>query len=698
MQRREFLSKMAVSAAVLPYAALADGTYEGTVTGDGRPLADVVVTDGLACTTTDRQGRFKLPRRPLAKFLSVTVPSGWRAEDRHYRAVGEGKFDFRLVAWKPSAAKSSTFLQLTDSETTGVVGWRPQLIAAADKGDAAFVVHTGDICRKDGMEAHARELNSKTVGRPVYYCVGNHDLSGENGSGESVFEGLFGPCWYSFDAGGVHFVVTPMPNGDHRPSYTLEMVADWLRNDLAYVPKDRPVVVFNHMILNQWSKTDYGRKIGGGSACLDIAAACKLSAFVYGHTHHSYFRRRRGVALISTATPNKGGIGHDPAVFRLVTVASDGKTVARSVYYPQADWTPSRAGARWETSLDAPVLFGAPAVADGRVFVATLDEDGLGTGAVAALAADSGKVLWKAPMENSVKGSVVAFDGKVFAQDVDGHVCAFSAATGKSVWRHDLPDSSWRPVMAGLTIDRKAGLLYAGFGIRLCALEARTGAVVWAGPKGWKEDGGEPVNLRPAVGNGVLVSPAQWRGVHANDAATGADLWFTGKDNGEFFCGAEPLIVGDKVCVLVEKRFNEYDLRTGKLLRFKQLGKEKDDKVELPTGILRADGKYIFGSWGGLVALDEKTLDVAWKIVPDNALVVNAAYCWEGASVSAAPVALDSKTGVFAAQDGKLRFFNFADGTVTRTLATGAPYFAAPTAAKGVVYAADFAGYVRAFG
>ena len=533
-------------------------------------------------------------------------------------------------------------------------------------------------------------LTAETTGRPVFYCIGNHDLEA-GACGEELFESLFGPCWYSFDAGGIHFVVTPMPNGDHKPSYTHEMVADWMRNDLAYVPKGRPVVVFNHMVTYQWSPRDCGRKIGQGSAALDIAASCNLVAFVHGHVHHSYFQRRRGVAHIATSTPIKGGIGHDPACFRIVCVAADGKTTAQSVYYPVPDWTPSRAGANWETELGAPVLCGEPVFADDRLFLATLDDDGLGTGAVFALGAANGKVRWKAPMANSVKGVLVHFDGKVFAQDVDGHVCAFSSADGSPVWTHDLPDKAYLPVNAGLAVDRERGILYAGFGTRLCALEARTGKVVWSGPKEWPIDG-EATNTRPAVGSGVIVSAAQWSGIHANDAASGEHLWFA-KDNGEIYCGAASLITDDRVCALVEKRFNEYDLRTGKLLRTKPLGV----KVELPTGILSVAGKYVFGTWEGLMALDAKTLEIVWRIPVGSALVVNAAYCYGGGSVSAAPVAVDGTTGVFAAQDGTLRVFSFADGSVSRTFATGVPYFAPPTVAKGVMFAADFSGRVRAF-
>ena len=691
MRRRQFLGGILASALTTPGIGSSDGAYSGRVTGDGCPLAGVVVTDGLYCTLTDSEGRFVLAKRPSARFLSVTVPTGWRARKAHYVRVTSASHDFELTSWRPSVTKGCTFMQIADSETPDME-WVPNLKGAADRDDVAFVVHTGDICYKDGMKAHAKGLTSETLGRPMYYCIGNHDLV-DGAYGEELFESLFGPCWYSFDAGGVHFIVIPMKEGDYGPSYTHNAVADWMRNDLAYVPKDRPVVLFSHMLTHNESASDMGRKIGSGPGEFDIAANCNLSAFVYGHVHHSFFRRRGKVALVSSSAPCMGGIGHDPALYRTVHVSEDGRTTARSRYVPKSEWTDGRGGAVWETDLGGPVQHGAPIAVGDRVFVATIDDDGLGTAAVIALDAMSGRILWKSPMETSVKGAIVCLGGKVFAQDVDGHVRAFAAEDGRSVWHYDLPPDPvphW-PLFAGVTADAKAGVIYAGHGLRLCALKAATGDVLWTGPGGWKISG-EPVCTVPGIGSGVIVSCSQWSGLHANDAATGRSLWFSDK-HGEIFCGAVPLVGEGVVRALVDRRFNEYDLGTGRLLRSREL----DTKVENPTAILKIDGKFIFGTWKGVYALDVKTLDLHWKAVPGEALVVNAAYCKRGPAVSSAPVAVNEKSGVFSAQDGTIRFFSFADGRMTRTVETGAPYFATPAVHAGHVFAADFAGRIRAF-
>ena len=81
MRRRDFLKDAALAAGAVATGASVAGEEDaigGCVTGAGRPLKGVVVTDGLVCAVTDSQGMWRLPRRAKARFVSVTVPSGWR--------------------------------------------------------------------------------------------------------------------------------------------------------------------------------------------------------------------------------------------------------------------------------------------------------------------------------------------------------------------------------------------------------------------------------------------------------------------------------------------------------------------------------------------------------------------------------------------------------------------------------------------
>lgn len=699
MNRREFLKTAgATGLAVIGGRILgAEQVRSGKVTGDGKPLKDVIVTDGLVCVKTDAAGRWSLPFREEARFVSVTIPSGWRTSGAHYLplAGSASSLDFNLVPWAASAKAGCAFVQVADSEIHSTneaeCRWIGSVREVAAESKAAFVIHTGDICAKNGLEAHIKVMNAETVGVPVFYCIGNHDLVSGYDYGEKLFESIYGPCWHSFDAGGVHFIVTPMINGDAKPSYTHDRVADWMRNDLALVKPGTPVVVFNHNLTLPWDAKRCGRWIGGGEHALDIGSACSLAAFVYGHVHNSYFTRRDGVAFVSTSNPNFGGIDHSPAALRVVGVSAKGKVRSRLCHYPHRRWQSSRDGAVWETKLPGPVLFSGPLAADGKVFVATAD-DGEGAGTVNALDGATGRILWSRPMGNAVNGRMALAGGRLMALDVDGNLVAFDPKSGKELWRTKLPGFTPEPYKEGIVADETADVVYAGRGGKwLGAFDLKTGEKRWFGTV-WKRDS-EPCATVPAVGNGVLVDSAQWSGLHGMDAATGKEIWFRpGKTF--FHLGARPLVVGAKCYALGGKSFYELDLKTGETIREREL----PDSAETATGILMTENRFVFGTMRqGLLALDRQTLEIAWQGAVDPALVVNAPYGRYGSKcVSSEPIRVGDDA-VVAVPDGTIRFFDLEKGTEKRKMSTGAPYFASPALFGKNLIAADLSGRIRSW-
>ena len=290
--RREFVRLAAIAGATEVAAPLAVSAAEGTplcgtVSGGGRPLAGVAVTNGRDVVKTDANGRFALPAWERARFLSVTVPSGWRAERFYIPVSGaDAKYDFALLPWAPSAGdRPLRFVHISDSEISRIADVERAFAAhvkeIADRCDAAFIVHTGDICYPGGLRAHIKLMNDGNMGRPMFYTIGNHDLVKEGDCGERLFESLYGPVWHSFEACGVHVCATPMKSGDVPPSYTPEMFAEWLKNDLAAIPRDMPVVLLNHSF---WGCNIFDvRKLDQGVltvAGFDAAAACNLAGVV----------------------------------------------------------------------------------------------------------------------------------------------------------------------------------------------------------------------------------------------------------------------------------------------------------------------------------------------------------------------------------------------------------------------------------
>lgn len=708
LNRRELVRLAACGGAfaVMPSFAGVKIAAKGRVIGGGKPLSGVAVTDGLSVVKTDRKGCFSLPMRDGVRFVSVTVPSGWRAK-KHYIPADPAvqSYDFGLEPWAPSAAgRELRFVHISDSEIYALKDCEKAMYAhvksIADRVSSAFVIHTGDICYPNGMRAHARLMNNETMGRPMFYCLGNHDLTKEGDCGEWLFESLFGPSRYSFDACGVHFCVTPMRGGDAKPSYTPEDVAAWLKNDLAAVAQGMPVVIFNHSF---WGGEIFSvKEIGKGKVVLagfDAAAACNLTGLVFGHLHTNHFRRFGKLSVIQTACPQQGGVDLSPATVRVVKADSKGRLTSESYHAPKADWNvvtkPAEGG--WTTRLPGPVYLGAPVASGGRVFVATLDDDGLGTGSVSAVSASSGKVLWSVRTPNSVKNQLAVARGKVFAQDADGAVRAYDCKTGREVWVHDPGTATLRPHQFGVAADEKTGLVFAEINRRLTAVDLETGALRWV----CKDFRLFPSTAsRPVCFDGVVTGEIQWHGLYVCDAAKGKLVWR--RDRNGPAGVKEPMrwragtvaFADGRVYATGGKKFCVLDAKTGATLQ------EKDFDIKLSTTAtpLVTENKVFLGSCDtGLVALDRRSLEISWKGQVGETLVVNGSYCKAPQrQVSCSPCMVGADKVAAACGDGFVRFWDASTGREISKVETGAPHFSAPLVLGKKLFVADFAGYLRA--
>ena len=162
---------------------------------------------------------------------------------------------------------------------------------------------------------HNQVVNAQTMNCPVYYCIGNHDLV-KGKYGEELYESLYGPTWYSFDVGNIHYVVTPIDHGDNPTDYTLKDVYNWLKNDLALMKEGQALILFNHDLFTA-SDTFVFR--ADNEHILDLRDF-NTKAQIYGHMHYNYVRNQNGIYTICTGTLDKGGIDHTPSSFRDIKV------------------------------------------------------------------------------------------------------------------------------------------------------------------------------------------------------------------------------------------------------------------------------------------------------------------------------------------------------------------------------------------
>ena len=323
-----------------------------------------------------------------------------------------------------------------------------------------------------------------------------------------------------------------------------------------------------------------------------------------------------------------GGVDLNPASVRIVKADKAGRLSSETRYAPKVVW-PGVATAEkglWRTKLPGPVYLGSPVTDGSRVFVGTLDDDGLGTGAVVALDPASGKVAWTTKMPNSIKNQMVVCRGRVVCQDADGTVRALDCATGAEAWAVRAKGVWLRPFEHGIAADEATGTVFTEFEERFVAFDVATGAEKWRA-KEFKLYG--TAASCASLGDGIVTGEVQWHGLYACDPATGKKLWARDRKGPQGskeqlrWRSGTVTISGGKVYATGGRNFYVLDAKTGETLA------EHSYKITLGTTTkpLLLGGRIYLGSFdAGLVALDEKTLDKVWTGDVGETLVVSGSY------------------------------------------------------------------------
>ena len=323
--RRQFLKR----ASLLPAAAFLPGTLamsspssdqairiRGHVHASGEGLENVVVTDGLNVTQTDEEGRYELTSDGRRDFVYLSLPAGYQIpthptgtahfyQDIHPDQHGEAEAVFELAPRRQSDEHHSFFL-LADPQTQDMEEVRrfqeqtaPDVRALVRSYDRpTFGIGCGDLMF-DHLELYPEyEQTVDMMEAPFFQVVGNHDLVYEGRTTEAAyatFQRYFGPDYYSFNAGEVHYVVL----NDvfwHGSGYIGYLTGDqlaWLKADLDTVEEGRTVVVALHIPVLGTQFRREGREsppLGGAvqnrEVLYELLAPYKAH-ILSGHTHEN---------------------------------------------------------------------------------------------------------------------------------------------------------------------------------------------------------------------------------------------------------------------------------------------------------------------------------------------------------------------------------------------------------------------------
>lgn len=662
------------------------GPFSGKVTYNGKGLENVSVTDGRNVTKTDKNGDFELKGWKKTRFITVTSPAGYTTENYYIKADRKKheRYDFKLEKSKIEAGQEHKFLQISDTEINenGVGEWINYIKDIANDEKPAFLIHTGDICYEAGLKRHIKDMNSENMGLPVRYVIGNHDYV-EGKYGEELFESLYGPVWYSFEVGNVHYIVTPFQIGaDYKSGYNKNDRYKWLENDLKNTDKNMKIVMFNHTTA---PNDDYIIKFGKKS--IDLKKN-NLIAWVFGHYHYNYVKDNNGILNISTARPDCGGIDSSASGARIVNIAKDGSITTDMHYYdfekPSVDKID---GAAWQTQLDKNVLFCDTVVQNDKIYIATVDDDYPRDCGIYCLNVKDGNIIWKYKTINSVKNNIVLYGDKLIAQDCEGNVYCLNKENGKLIWQKSINLSYDLDTSSAICIDK--GVLYVGAPACITALNADNGKTIWENDRGK----GESSPAEFIVINDKLIVNSHWDALVALDKKTGKQIW-ENKDEDIRFRSSTPVQIDDKSLLVADSdAIMIVDLSSGEITTKKDY-KDKYNFSSSAKPIIENGKAYIPTATTGLVIFDLKEKEIIKEVKIGKSIIYTAPYTNDKAQ-TIEPTLIKTKSGnlVFGASDGYLYTID-KSGNIMSKVNIGAPVLSSVCEYNNNIIVSDFSGRI----
>ncbi|MBO4433923.1 MAG: calcineurin-like phosphoesterase C-terminal domain-containing protein [Bacteroidales bacterium] len=253
----------------------------------GKGIENVVVSDGLKCVRTMFDGSFYMESAIAdVKYVFVSTPSGYMPVvsggiPRFYKAKADitpsaGIYDFGDFVLTPVANPNRfTLLISADPQprqfkyTLDRIAYKSldvcqdlyqELydVASGITGRQVYGICLGDIVHED-MSLYSNYVTALgTLAYPTYNIIGNHDNNYQTANDEEAaadFESYFGPRNYSFNIGGIHFVMLDnLIQGGYDNSKSLDAydqgltdrIWEWLQNDMSYIPTSTKIMVCAH--------------------------------------------------------------------------------------------------------------------------------------------------------------------------------------------------------------------------------------------------------------------------------------------------------------------------------------------------------------------------------------------------------------------------------------------------------------------
>ena len=292
----------------------------------GEPIEGVAMSDGFSVTLTDQDGFYSMLPHRDCYYVFYSLPSAYKITiggnglpkffTRYTADVREYSFTLRKLENGPE--EKFALFGLGDpqvSSKTKLGRFKKEAVPAIAEhakslGIPCYGITLGDIISNSSgsnSEAFREEMRSamnyKTIGLPVYQVMGNHDAnyydaespveadshsSDWNIKAQREFERVYGPINYSFNRGNIHIVgmrdikYTSQTSMASYQAGFLDTQYEWLKQDLAVVPKTMTVVLCVHIPLHNYRIISAVNHIGKVHQLLNEFQEAHI---ISGHTH-----------------------------------------------------------------------------------------------------------------------------------------------------------------------------------------------------------------------------------------------------------------------------------------------------------------------------------------------------------------------------------------------------------------------------
>lgn len=296
---------------------------KGFVTLNSKPLKGIVVSDGYSVTSTSADGSYELITDTNQDYVFVSIPSGYKipvsknGTANFYKKIEKSSNNIQTISFDLEESDNDIqheFLVLADPQTLDmddINRFNYETINEIQKlyrgKENLFAVSCGDIMY-DRLELFPEyEKAVSKSGLPFFQVFGNHDVDSMYKTDEYshlTFQNYFGPRYYSFNRGEVHYVVLDNIFWFGRYiGYFDQTQLDWLKQDLSFVEKGKTVVVFCHIPPNNFNPERNEIKQGKERVTVlnrellyNVLSGYK-SYIITGHMHESEFISESGIQI-----------------------------------------------------------------------------------------------------------------------------------------------------------------------------------------------------------------------------------------------------------------------------------------------------------------------------------------------------------------------------------------------------------------